>query len=77
MALAKPDFTQRQILWFWLPLAASWGLMSAEVLDSFAPLHFYVGLLKSAAKIKKCLLAATNPTTILSAIQNNSDGRSS
>ncbi len=23
-------FGQRQILWFWLPLAASWGLMSAE-----------------------------------------------
>lgn len=30
MVLPASVFTQRQILWFWLPLAASWGLMGAE-----------------------------------------------
>jgi len=30
VSLPASVFSQRQILWFWLPLAASWGLMSAE-----------------------------------------------
>ncbi len=30
MSFRKVDFSQGQILSFWLPLAASWGLMSAE-----------------------------------------------
>ena len=31
MPVPSTDFTQRQILYFWLPLAASWLLMSVEV----------------------------------------------